>query len=195
MASKKRQHSDQDQPRSTPPAGGSAPYTIEFFEDDGGRFPVEDWLAGLDDHKQRAALTALQRVLAEQGLDVCKSGWGTSVGDGVYEFRIKKNEAAVLRDAGLEVPEDANDDADKILLRIFFHAHGAKLVLLLGGYEQGSTRQRFPPAGPNPARQEAAWGLGFGVGDSSSRQATAVRLRIWDLTHNVEMPRRSSWVL
>jgi hypothetical protein len=41
----------------------------------------------------------------------------------------------VRPDLAAKVQEAADDD--KVLLRVFFHAYGNKIVLLLGGYDKG----------------------------------------------------------
>jgi len=124
-----------------------ADYTPEFFEDDDGSEPVLDWLRKLPGYKRRAATAAIEHILARQGAGVCRSGWGKWVQgvNGVFELRIRQDYGTILRNAGLPIPEDEADEAAErhpdILLRIFCHAHGNRLVLLLAGYDKGKEPQ------------------------------------------------------
>jgi putative component of toxin-antitoxin plasmid stabilization module len=58
---------------------------------------------------------------------------GKALGDGLFEFRLREE----IRDQGV---------TEKILLRVFFHAYGSKIILLLGGYDKGEH--------PSPRRQQ-----------------------------------------
>jgi putative component of toxin-antitoxin plasmid stabilization module len=124
-----------------------ADYTPEFFEDDDGSEPVLDWLRKLSGYKRRAATAAIEHILARQGAGVCRSGWGKWVQgvDGVFELRIRQDYGTILRNAGLPIPDDEADEAAErhpdILLRIFCHAHGNRMVLLLAGYDKGKEPQ------------------------------------------------------
>jgi putative component of toxin-antitoxin plasmid stabilization module len=118
-------------------------YTPEFFEDDDGSEPVLDWLRKVPAYKRRAALAAIEHILAREGAGVCRSGWGRWVRgvDGIFELRIRQDYGTIMRNAGLPVPADIEGDAAEhhpdVLLRIFCHAYGAKIVLLLAGYDKG----------------------------------------------------------
>jgi hypothetical protein len=71
-------------------------------------------------------------------LDVCRSEWGKHLGGGLAEFRLRHDEREVLSGHG---SSDAGDlpeaSPEKVLLRVFFHAHGNRLILLLSGYDKG----------------------------------------------------------
>ena len=57
------------------------------------------------------------------------------IGGGIFEFRLDQDAAQVLQRKGKKAtPEDA--EPSKILLRVFCHAHGQKIVLLLAGYDK-----------------------------------------------------------
>jgi hypothetical protein len=100
-------------------------YEIDFYETEDGEQPARRWMREeLTPTKRRAIGTAMNRVLAEDGVNVCASEWGKALGDGLYEFR--------LRD---EV--QAQGVTEKILLRVFFHPYGRRIILLLGGYDKG----------------------------------------------------------
>jgi putative component of toxin-antitoxin plasmid stabilization module len=126
-------------------------WELVFYEDDDGSEPVLDWLLKLDAYKRRAAAAALESILANQGIDVCRSGWGRWVKgvDGIFELRIRQDYGTIMRNAGVPVPAEHEAAADErhgdVLLRIFCHAHGRKVVLLLAGYDKGED--------PSPRRQ------------------------------------------
>jgi putative component of toxin-antitoxin plasmid stabilization module len=55
-------------------------------------------------------------ILQQQGIGVCGSAFGRQLGGGIFEFRLR------------EPP---------LLARIFCHAHGNRVILLLGAYDKG----------------------------------------------------------
>ena len=75
-------------------------WKIEFFSEDGGRQPVRDWLVSLNPSKRAAAIAAIELVLAELGLDVCKTEYGKALGKGLFEFRIRHDEEVTRSKAG-----------------------------------------------------------------------------------------------
>ncbi len=111
-----------------------AEYEIEFYENEVGDAPVLRWLREeLTPRKRRALGTAMRGVLQVLGVAVCGTEFGRQLGKGLFEFRLR----------GADLPKvvpgpGAADRAEaKILLRVFCHAHGDKLILLLGGYDKG----------------------------------------------------------
>ena len=113
-------------------------WKLEFYEEN-GREPVLDFLRGLDQIKEQALAAALSNVLAYEGIGVCASSWGKWVqgAPGIFEFRIRHDAATVLRQRGLSIPKELEEGSDEILLRVFCHAHGTKVILLLAGYDKG----------------------------------------------------------
>jgi putative component of toxin-antitoxin plasmid stabilization module len=113
-------------------------WTIEFFEDDQGRQPAREWLQSLDSLKRASAIAAIEAILAERGLDVCATEYGKPLGSGMFEFRIRHDEAVIRGKT------DAEGDGKRgeVLLRIFCHAYGQRIVLLLGGYDKGAAPSR-----------------------------------------------------
>jgi putative component of toxin-antitoxin plasmid stabilization module len=95
---------------------GSVAWTVEFFEDDQGRQPAREWLVSLDARKKAAMIAAVEAYLGEMGLDVCGTEHGKQLGDGLFELRVR---------------------GDGIVLRLFCHAYGERIILLLGGYDKG----------------------------------------------------------
>jgi hypothetical protein len=112
----------------------SPKYEIEFYEDDQGHEPALAFMRSLSPVKRRAIGVALNEVLAHMGPDVASTDYGKNLGGGLYEFRIDQNAEEILRKAGKE-PKPESEEA-KILIRVFFHAHGKKLILLLSEYDK-----------------------------------------------------------
>ncbi len=108
-----------------------ATYTLEFYEDERGDKPVLRWIREELSRTQRATLgQAMREVLQEEGVGVCGTEFGRQLGKGLFEFRLRRS---------------AEEAGEKILLRVFCHAYGNRVVLLLGGYDKG--------ADPAPRRQ------------------------------------------
>ena len=99
-------------------------YTLEFYEDERGDKPVLRWIREELTRTQRAALgQAMREVLQEEGVGVCGTEFGRQLGKGLFEFRLRRS----VQEAG-----------ERILLRVFCHAYGNRIVLLLGGYDKGA---------------------------------------------------------
>jgi hypothetical protein len=73
--------------------------------------------------------------LEVEGVGVCRTGYGKQLGDGLFEFRLRHDAAEILRSVGKAAREEPS--GGRLLLRVFCHAHGDRLVLLLGGYDKG----------------------------------------------------------
>ncbi|MCC6810151.1 MAG: hypothetical protein IT381_22160 [Deltaproteobacteria bacterium] len=112
---------------------------IEFYEDEAGDQPVKRWMReGLSATKRRALGKAMQHVLQAYGTAVCKTRYGRQLGAGLFEFRLDENLREIVHKYGGKLSE-AGDEGDPVLLRVFCHAHGNKIILLLGGYDKGSS--------------------------------------------------------
>jgi phage-related protein len=109
-------------------------YRIHFYKDENGREPAREFMRALPGVKRRAIGVAIGEVLEKKGADVCKTDYGKSLGAGLYEFRVDQSAEETLRKAG-KTPRSEIEDA-KILIRVFFHVHGEKIVLLLSGYDK-----------------------------------------------------------
>ncbi len=108
-----------------------ATYTLEFYEDERGDKPVLRWIREGLSRSQRASLgQAMREVLQEEGVGVCGTEFGRQLGGGLFEFRLRRS---------------VEGEGERILLRVFCHAYGNRVVLLLGGYDKG--------ADPSPRRQ------------------------------------------
>jgi putative component of toxin-antitoxin plasmid stabilization module len=67
---------------------------------------------------------------------VCRGAYGKQLGEGLFEFRLRHDAGEILR--SLRKPARDEPQSERILLRVFCHAHGDRLVLLLGGYDKGA---------------------------------------------------------
>jgi len=112
-------------------------YAIEFYESEDGFSPVDRWLERLSPAKQRAVLAALQEVLEVDGPEVCASPWGRHVAPGIFEVRIGHTAEQIMGMRGERLPAGHKVEPEPILLRIFCHAYGDRVVLLLAGYDKG----------------------------------------------------------
>jgi len=122
-----------------------APYVLEFYEDESGDEPVLRWLRSLSPTKRRAMGVALYEILQHEGPNVVGTNFGKLIGSGIFEFRLDQDAAQILARKGKQAKPEAAEPA-KILLRIFCHAHGHRIVLLLAGYDKGER--------PSPRHQQ-----------------------------------------
>lgn len=145
-------------------------YEMEFYEDESGSEPCREFIDGLPVPKKLALRAALVNILGRQGPDVCDTEFGKNLGQGLFEFRLRHSEAVILARVRPDLAQMIAEASDggKILLRVFFHPYGEKIVLLLGGYDKGTD--------PSTRRQ--------------NREITAARkaLRRWTLKHRVSTP-------
>jgi phage-related protein len=112
------------------------PFTLEFYQDRNGDEPVLRWLRDLPPRKRRAMGVALFEILQHDGPNVVGTNFGKLVGGGIFEFRLDQDSARILARKGKRVVAKEAEPA-QILLRVFCHAYGDKIVLLLGGYDKG----------------------------------------------------------
>jgi putative component of toxin-antitoxin plasmid stabilization module len=111
------------------------PFTLEFFEDAHGNEPVLDWLRRLAPQKRRAMGVAMFEILQHQGPHVVATNFGKAVAGGIFEFRLDQDATQILARRGKQTRASALEPA-KILLRVFCHAHGDRIILLLAGYDK-----------------------------------------------------------
>ena len=114
------------------------PFEIEFYTEDDDQ-PVLRWMKEeLSTTKRRALGLAMRNYLQTLGTGVCSSQFGSSLGDGLYEFRLRYNLKDLASRIGIPFkPTPGEDDEASILLRVFFHEYDGKVILLLGGYDKG----------------------------------------------------------
>ncbi|MBI2773268.1 MAG: hypothetical protein HYX56_02075 [Chloroflexi bacterium] len=61
--------------------------------------------------------------------------WGRHLGEGLVEFRVRHSADEVIA-MFTEGSPRREPSRGKVALRVFVHAHGEKLLLLLGGYDK-----------------------------------------------------------
>lgn len=115
---------------------GDSPWRLEVYETEHGRQPFTAWIEKLTETKFVALDAALRLVLAERGLDLTRTEWLKALGEGLHEFRIRHDGDEIRRMFGDEEAA-VSRRRERILLRVFVHFHGSKIVLLLGGYDKG----------------------------------------------------------
>jgi putative component of toxin-antitoxin plasmid stabilization module len=120
-------------------------WTPEPFEADDGSVPFERFIDDLSDFKFVALDAAIRRVLAARGLDLARTEWLKPLGEGLHEFRVRHDADEVARMFGGE-PATVTGPEEPVLLRVFVHFYGDKVILLLGGYDKGDD--------PKPKRQQ-----------------------------------------
>ncbi|MBC7462629.1 MAG: hypothetical protein H7287_14840 [Thermoleophilia bacterium] len=116
-------------------------FHIDFYETPGGHRPVHRWLTSeLTVRQRRLVGVAMYHYLQRFGVDVCASGFGKALGDGLYEFRVRHDLPELLRRVGIEHRSMPDEGAPaKVLIRVFFSVHGGRVVLLLGGYDKAKS--------------------------------------------------------
>ena len=112
-------------------------YRLEFYEDENGDQPVLRWLRKeLTPTQRRAIGVAMNEILQAEGIGVCRTAYGKQLGGGLFEFRLRHDAAEILRSLGRPARDQAT--SERILLRVFCHAYGGRIILLLGGYDKGA---------------------------------------------------------
>lgn len=132
-------------------------WTIEY---EGDRF--EKFFLGLPEYEQAVLEAAVTHVLAVRGIDICSGEWGKPLGDGLYEFRVRRSLRAILAEAGVSLPEDLRGADRQVLLRVLCAFYGDKIVLLYSGYD----KQRDP----SPKRQAREIGVARALHLASKRR-------------------------
>lgn len=89
---------------------------------------------GLVERETDRIKSTVRPLAAELG-DICSGEWGKPLGEGLYEFRIRKSLRTILVSAGLEAPAVGGADRS-VLLRVFCTFHGNRIVLLHHGYDK-----------------------------------------------------------
>ena len=110
--------------------------TPEPFEADDGSVPFERFVEDLSDFKFVALDMAISHVLAVRGIDLVRTEWLKALGQGLHEFRVRHEADEVARMFGAD-PPGVEAPREKVLLRVFVHFYGDRIVLLLGGHDKG----------------------------------------------------------
>jgi phage-related protein len=112
-------------------------FKLDFYEDEHGDEPVLRWLREqLTPTQRRAIGVAMTEILQAEGMGVCRTSYGKQLGGGLFEFRLRHDAAEILRSVGKSPRPEVS--SERILLRVFCHAYGDRVVLLLGGYDKGA---------------------------------------------------------
>jgi hypothetical protein len=120
---------------------GQSKYTLEFYEDpDSGDHPALRWInEGLTPVLRRLLGAAMREILQKEGASVCQTDFGKQLGDSVFEFRVNGDPQPIIdqeRKRRGKQAKRVDPPAEKVLLRVFCHAYGNRIVLLLGGYDK-----------------------------------------------------------
>lgn len=107
---------------SSPETGPPPEYELVFYRTESGKEPASEFIEGLKHEKRETLTSAILEVLRNQGIAVCGTEWGKNLGKGLCEFRV--------RDEG-------------IVLRLYFHPFGQKMLLLLAGWDKGRFASRL----------------------------------------------------
>ena len=108
-----------------------AEWTVEYEDD---RF--EKFFDSLPAYEQAVLTAAIEHVLTVHGIDICAGEWGKPLGDGLFEFRVRRPLPAILSEAGAAKPPDLAGSDRQVLLRVFCTFHGDRIVLLYSGYDK-----------------------------------------------------------
>ncbi len=77
----------------------------------------------------------MSEILERYGIDVCETEYGKQLGGGLFEFRLRHDSDEIIAKHTTKTP-DGEVDERPIFLRVFCHAYGNKIVLLLAGYDK-----------------------------------------------------------
>ena len=103
--------------------------------------PFEQFAKSLSGFKFVALDMAIKHVLADRGLDLVGTGWLGPLGTGLHEFRVRHDAGDIARMFDL-APDQAGTKGEEVLLRVFVHFYGEKIILLLGGFDKGRDAKR-----------------------------------------------------
>lgn len=124
----------------------TTPWTLEVFGADKGREPFSAFTDQLSDVAFAALDAALGHVLAVRGIDLVGTEWLKPLGQGLHEFRVRHSGLEIAHMFAGESADHIPRSGESVLLRVFVHFHGRRIILLLSGYDKGadpsSRRQR-----------------------------------------------------
>lgn len=133
MSPRRREHLRQRAARAT---GSAVVWSPEPFQADDGSVPYERFVNGLSDVKFLALDAAVEFVLCVRGIDLVRTEWLKALGEGLHEFRVRHDEGEIVRMFG-QGSSRVGGSGEIVMLRVFVHFYGSKVVLLLGGYDKG----------------------------------------------------------
>lgn len=115
-------------------------WRLEVFATDDGAEPFTTFAENVDDFTWSAVDAALKIVLAVRGLELARTEWLKPLGGGLHEFRVRHDAAEIdqmFGGAGADEVTNTISPPRAILLRVFVHFYGDKVILLLSGYDKG----------------------------------------------------------
>jgi putative component of toxin-antitoxin plasmid stabilization module len=111
-------------------------WTIEVFEADNGSQPFAQFVAKLTPAQRLALNAAVEHRLVPFGMELVRTEWMKPLKEGLYELRIRHHAHEIARLDRNAAP-GSSSRSERILLRVFVHFYGNRIVLLLGGYDKG----------------------------------------------------------
>jgi len=134
-------------------------WTLNVYEPDVGPVPFLQFKKELKEFQVAALDAALRNVLAVSGLRLASTSWLTPLGEGLYEFRIRHDEAEIEHMFGGKDVSELPQGYGPILLRVFVHFYGTQVILLLSGYDkQENSNSRYQQRQITEARKHlTAW--------------------------------------
>ena len=119
---------------------GESEYQIDWYRD-GNDAPVYRWLTEeLSELACELVGAAIREILQAEGPNVCETRFGRQLGKGLFEFRLDGDPQPWIDEARKrrgKKPRQLEEPDGEVLYRIFCHAHGDKIILLLGAYDKG----------------------------------------------------------
>ncbi len=107
-----------------------AVWSVEYEGD-----AFERFMFSLPAYEQAVLVAAVEHFLQVYGIDICSGEWGKPLGEGLYEFRIRKSLRTIPASVGLDSTDEPGADRG-VLLRVFCTFYGDKIVLLYHGYNK-----------------------------------------------------------
>ncbi len=111
-------------------------FSLEFYDEPStGRAPVYDWITKeLSPFQRRSLGVAMSEILERQGVGICGGEYGKQLGGGLFEFRLRHGADEIAAMFTNKKPDA--QDKEPILLRVYCHAYGGRIILLLAGYNK-----------------------------------------------------------
>lgn len=108
-----------------------------MWTDRNDRSPFENWFKKLPENIQILVDAAITEILEPLGNSICETEWGKPLGDGLYEFRIRRSLNEILNlGRSPEGRIEVKGGDVSVLLRIFCTFYGDRVVLLFQGYDK-----------------------------------------------------------
>lgn len=111
-------------------------WTIDVFEADNGSQPFAQFVTKLTPAQRVAISATIEHRLVPFGIDLVSTEWMKALKEGLYELRIRHHADEITGPD--QEPTARAPGGERILLRVFVHFYGNRIVLLLGGYDKGN---------------------------------------------------------